>query len=73
MSNGKTKNISGRKSHKGDAPPTEQKCGISIFADKKRGVVRMQFEKPILWVDFDALGVANILKHFGDKLRELQS
>lgn len=54
-------------------PRQEQQVSVGVSAVKERGVVRIEFGTPIGWLELDALGVANMMKFLGDKLRELQN
>lgn len=53
--------------------PTEGNVSIAVSADKSRNAVVIAFQKPITWLALDPLAVANMIKHLGEKLKELQN
>ena len=53
--------------------PVDNKIGISIGVDKVKGLVVMQFAKPVSWLTFDSVSCANVMKLLGEQLKELQN
>lgn len=55
----------------GKKEETKNEVNISIVADKTRNVVRLAFAQPVAWIELDPVSCANMMRHLGEKLKEL--